>query len=82
MLKWDMKQHPTYSPNMVPSNYYHLSHLQLHLDGTIFNSNEKVINEADLFMDVCTPQFFAEGMENLPKRWKNIVDLIEDYYPH
>ncbi|GBN62039.1 hypothetical protein AVEN_250377-1 [Araneus ventricosus] len=81
-LEWDLIQHPSYSPDMAPSDFYLFSHLQLHLDGAIFNSNEEVINEVHLFLDSRTPQFFAEGIEKLPKRWQAIVDLKGDCYPH
>ncbi|GBN92189.1 hypothetical protein AVEN_255379-1 [Araneus ventricosus] len=80
-LEWDLIQHPPYSKDMSPSYFYLFSHLQLHLDGSIFNSNEEVINEVHLFLDSGTPQFFTEGIEKLPKRWKTIVDVNGDYYP-
>ncbi|GFS77245.1 histone-lysine N-methyltransferase SETMAR [Trichonephila clavipes] len=66
-LEWDLMQHPPYSPDMAPSDYYLFSHLQLHLDCTIFHSNGEVINEVDRFLDSCTPQFFTKGIEELPK---------------
>ncbi|GBM10466.1 hypothetical protein AVEN_263374-1 [Araneus ventricosus] len=81
-LEWDLIQHPPYSPDMALSDFYLFSHLQLHLDGAIFNSNEEVMNEAHLFLDLRTPQFFAEGIEKLPKCRQTIVDLNGDYYPH
>ncbi|GBM66615.1 hypothetical protein AVEN_109023-1 [Araneus ventricosus] len=81
-LEWELMQHPPYSQDMVPSDFYLFSHLQLHLDGAIFNSNEEVLNEVHLFLDSRTPQFFAEGIEKLPKRWQTIVDLNRDYHPH
>ncbi|GBL88679.1 hypothetical protein AVEN_195663-1 [Araneus ventricosus] len=81
-LEWDLMQHQLYSPDMTPSHFYLFSHLQLHLDGAIFNSKEEVINEVHLFLDSRTPQFFAEEIGKLPKRWKTIVDLIGDYYHH
>ncbi|GBM69777.1 Histone-lysine N-methyltransferase SETMAR [Araneus ventricosus] len=81
-LEWDLIQHPPYSPDMAPSNFYLFSHLQLHFDGTIFDSNEEVINEVHLFLDSRTPQFFTEGIGKLPKRWQTIVDLNGDYYHH
>ncbi|GBM80452.1 hypothetical protein AVEN_57290-1 [Araneus ventricosus] len=80
-LEWDLMQHPPYSPDMVPSDFYLFSLLQLHLDGAIFNSNE-VINEVHLFLDSPTPHFFAEGIEKLPERWQTIVDFKGDYYPY
>ncbi|GBN94357.1 hypothetical protein AVEN_265582-1 [Araneus ventricosus] len=68
-LEWDLMQHPPYSPDMAPSGFYLFSHLKLHLDGAIFNSNEEIINESDLFLDLRMSQFFAEGIEKLPKHW-------------
>ncbi|GBM58713.1 hypothetical protein AVEN_153325-1 [Araneus ventricosus] len=81
-LEWDLIQHPPYSPDMVTSDFYLFSHLQLHLDGAIFNSNEEVINEVHLFLDSRTPQFFSEGIEKLPIRWQTIVNLNGNCYPH
>ncbi|GBM28446.1 hypothetical protein AVEN_33900-1 [Araneus ventricosus] len=81
-LKWDLMQHKPYSPGMTPSDLYLFSHLQLHLDGALFSSNGEIMNEVHLFLDSRTPQFFAEGIEKLPKRWQTIVDFIGDYYLH
>ncbi|GBN32873.1 hypothetical protein AVEN_122539-1 [Araneus ventricosus] len=78
-LEWELIQHAPYSGDMVPSDFYLFSHLQLHLDGAIFNSNEELINEVHLFLNSRTPQ---EGIEKLPKRWQTIADLNGDYYPH
>ncbi|GBN79963.1 hypothetical protein AVEN_10866-1 [Araneus ventricosus] len=80
-LEWDLIQHPPYNTDMSPSDFYLFSHLQLHLDGAIFNSNEEVINEVHLLLDSRLPQFLAERIEKLPKRWQTIVDVNGDYYP-
>ncbi|GBM42791.1 hypothetical protein AVEN_228567-1 [Araneus ventricosus] len=48
-LEWDLMQHPPYSPDMAPLDFYLFCHLQLHLDRAIFNSNEEIINEAISF---------------------------------
>ncbi|GBN28953.1 hypothetical protein AVEN_110175-1 [Araneus ventricosus] len=53
-LEWDLTQHPPYSRDMVPSDFYLFSHLQLHFDGSIFNSNEEVINEVHLLLNLRT----------------------------
>ncbi|GBO28573.1 hypothetical protein AVEN_131835-1 [Araneus ventricosus] len=67
-LEWDWIQHTPYTTDMSPSDFYLFSHLQLHPDGSIFISNEEVINEVDLLLDSRTPQIFAEGIEKMPKR--------------
>ncbi|GFV78527.1 hypothetical protein TNCV_1888331 [Trichonephila clavipes] len=41
-LELDLMQNPPYNPDMVPLDYYLFSYLQLHLDGTIFHSNDEV----------------------------------------
>lgn len=64
-MEWDFIQHPPYSPAMVPSDYYIFSHLQLHFVGTIFYSNNEVINEVDRFLESRSPQFFAESIKVL-----------------
>ncbi|GBM14023.1 hypothetical protein AVEN_166205-1 [Araneus ventricosus] len=74
-LEWDLMQHLPYSTDMSPLYLYLFSHRQIHIDGSIFNSNEEVINEVYLFLDSRTPQFFAEGIEKLPKRWQTIVHV-------
>ncbi|GBM35578.1 hypothetical protein AVEN_121033-1 [Araneus ventricosus] len=76
-LEWDLMQHPPYSPDIAPSDFYLFSHLQLHLHGTIFNANE-----VDVFLDSLMSQFFTEGIEEFTKRWQTIVDLNRDYYSH
>lgn len=38
-LEWHLMQHPTYRPDMAPSDLYLFSHLELHRDDTVLNSN-------------------------------------------
>ncbi|GFW04563.1 uncharacterized protein TNCV_2225811 [Trichonephila clavipes] len=40
-MEWDLKQRSPYSPDIAPSVSYMFSHLQQHLDGTIYHSNDK-----------------------------------------
>ncbi|GFR24448.1 histone-lysine N-methyltransferase SETMAR [Trichonephila clavata] len=53
-LEWDFIHQP-YNPGTLLSDYYLLPHLQLNIDGTIFHSNDEVINEVDRFLDSRTP---------------------------
>ncbi|GFW82683.1 histone-lysine N-methyltransferase SETMAR [Trichonephila clavipes] len=54
---------------------------RLHPEGTIFHSNDKVINKVNRFLESCTPESFIGGIEKLSKRWQTIVDLNGDPYP-
>ncbi|GFX70974.1 histone-lysine N-methyltransferase SETMAR [Trichonephila clavipes] len=56
-----------------------LTNMKLHLDDTIFHSNDEILNKVNRFLDSRTPEF-AEGIQRLPKRWQTIVDLNGDYF--
>ena len=72
-LELDLTQDPPYNPETVPSDFYLFSHLQLHLDGSVFSSNEEVKKQVVLFLDSNKPQFFAEDIEKLPKLWQEVI---------
>ena len=71
-LKWDLLPHPPYSFDIIPSDNYLFSYLQLHLTNAIFNSAQDVQNEGDLFLDSQPPSFWVKDIEQLPNRWHKI----------
>ncbi|GFW92345.1 uncharacterized protein TNCV_3588651 [Trichonephila clavipes] len=63
-LEWGLRQHPPYRPDMAPSDYYLFLHLQLHLEGTIFHSNDNVINEINRFLECGRHSFSQKGLKS------------------
>ncbi len=50
-------QHPPYSPDLVPSDYYLFPNLKRHLDGMRFTNDLGLQTEVSKFFAECTPGF-------------------------
>ena len=48
-LNWELMPHPTYSPDLAPSDYHLFCSLQKHLNGKTFNSDQALKNVLDQF---------------------------------
>jgi histone-lysine N-methyltransferase SETMAR len=48
-LNWLLLEHPPYSPDIVPSDFYLFRHLQNYLNGANYHSEEEVKNEVSPF---------------------------------
>ena len=62
-------QHPPYSPDLAPSDYYLFRHLKKHLRGKRFAADEELIGEINLWFDTRPDGFYSAGIEELPTRW-------------
>ncbi|GFS08839.1 histone-lysine N-methyltransferase SETMAR [Elysia marginata] len=70
--------HPSYSPNLAPSDFYLFPKLKEHLRGNHYESNEGV--EAAVrhwFRQKCV-DIFTDGMRQLVRRWQVCVDRDGD----
>ncbi|GFS27223.1 transposase [Elysia marginata] len=71
--------HPSYSPDLSPSDFYLFPKLKEHLRGNHYESDEDV--EAAVrhwFRQKCV-DFFKDGMRQLVRRWQLCVDRDGDY---
>lgn len=78
-LGWEVLLHPPYSPDIAPSDYHLFRSLKNHLSGKEFENEEVVIQEITSYIDSKTTDFFRQGIENLVKRWSEIVDNEGEY---
>jgi histone-lysine N-methyltransferase SETMAR len=79
-LDWDLMEHPPYSPDIAPSDFYLFRCLQNHLDGAKFQSAEEVKKEVLEFFDSKSPYFFKEGIYKLEKRWEMVISSNGNYF--
>ncbi|XP_019697594.2 histone-lysine N-methyltransferase SETMAR-like [Harpegnathos saltator] len=68
--------HPLYSPDLTPTDYHFFQALDHFLQGKIFSSQQAVENIFRDFIIICSSGFFAAGMNKLPLRWQNCIDIL------
>jgi len=72
-------EHPPYSPDLAPSDYYLFSKLKKDLWGKKFDNDEKVKTAVlEHFADK-KPEYFSKGIELLVHRCEKCVEIKEDY---
>ena len=62
--------HPSYSTDLVPSDYHLFRSLQNHLNGKTFDSNEAVKNELIQCFASKNQNFYGSGIMKLNERWQ------------
>ena len=78
-LLLELLQHPPYSPDLAPSDYWLFADLKRMLQGKRFGSNEKVILETEVYSEAKDKSFYKKGTELLKKCWNQCITLEGDY---
>jgi len=72
-------QHPPYSPDLAPSDFYLFTHLKKHLSGNHFSDREEVEAEVDRFFKQQPANFYKKAFDELAVRWQKCVDANGGY---
>lgn len=78
-LNWTLMEHPPYSPDIAPSDFYLFRVLQNHLMGKNFKSSEGIKNEVLSFFHSKGPDFFNTGINKLLNRWEAVIEKDGEY---
>ena len=78
-LKLPALPHPAYSPDLAPSDYFLFLQLKKHLKGNHYDSDEEVVAAVRQWCREQSPEFFADGIRQLVRRWQLCVDRDGDY---
>lgn len=65
--------HPAYSPDIAPTDYYLFSNLKKFLRGKNFSSCDEAIQAVEDYLDDLDSDFFCQGIESLCDRWQRVV---------
>ena len=83
---WDSKRngyelipHPTYSPNLAPSDYFLFPILKKDIRGRHFRSNEEVVAAVEEWVGDKDPGFFSSGLMALEHHWSKCIILEGNY---
>lgn len=78
-LSYELLEHPAYSPDLAPSDYYLFTNLKKFLAGKHFTSNEDAIAAVDEYFADLPESYFNDGIELLEKRWSKCIEVSGDY---
>jgi transposase len=79
-LKFEVLSHPSYSPDLAPSDLHFFPHLKRDLKGTHITSDDEVKQAVTSWIKQRTPDFFIEGMRKLVLRWEKYIERQGDYF--
>ena len=79
-LGWTTLPHPPYSPDMAPTDYHLFRSLSHSLDGRQFKDDDDLKSGLQTFFDQKSPDFYKQGIYDLPIRWQYIVDHNGTYF--
>jgi len=71
--------HPPYSPDLAPSDYFLFRHLTRFLRGKIFSCNEELKVAVSDWFDGQEVDFYSQGIKSLESKWNKCVELKGDY---
>lgn len=78
-LEWETLKHPPYSPDLSPSDYHLFHSMKGKLRGQHFHSEMELINWLEKFFASKSADFYREGIEDLLRRWEEVIELEGDY---
>uniref|UniRef100_W6NEW6 Transposase domain containing protein n=1 Tax=Haemonchus contortus TaxID=6289 RepID=W6NEW6_HAECO len=78
-LGWHPVAHPPYSPDLAPSDYHLFQPLKHHLRGREFKTYSDLKFAVNDFFESQSPDFWAKGISDSPKRWEKVINLCGEY---
>jgi len=79
-FKWDILDHPPYSPDLVPSDFHLFLHLKKHLAGKKFDDDDEV-QEVTTWFKEQVADFYDSGIQKLVPRLNKCLDNASDSKP-
>jgi len=71
--------HPSYSPDLAPSDYFLFPKLKNYMRGRKYNPDEQVKKSTISWLARRGPAFFSEGISALENRWRKCVKVKGQY---
>jgi hypothetical protein len=79
LFKWDILDHPLYSPDLAASDFRLFLHLKKHLAGKKFDDDDEVQEEVMTWFKGQAADFYNSGIQKLVPRLSKCLDNTGDY---
>ena len=76
---FEILDHPAYSPDLAPSDFYLFPSMKKELKGQDFASNDEIVNAVEDFFEEKDKEYFKSGILKLRDRWSKCVEMNGDY---
>ena len=76
---FEQLNHPPYSPDLVPSDYYLFCNLKAHLCGTRFTDDESLKESTEEWLKEQLEEFYFSGIGSLKDKWTKCIEVKGDY---
>jgi len=78
-LKYELLEHPPYSPDLAPSDYYLFRNLKQFVRGKRFSSNEEAISVVEQYFAELPENHYRDGINLLQDHWNKCIEVEGDY---
>jgi hypothetical protein len=79
-FRWEVLQHPAYSPDLSPCDFHIFGPLKKELKGHRFQSDDEVKERVRDFFMQQPKSFYEKGIESLTQRWDLCLNNHGDYF--
>jgi histone-lysine N-methyltransferase SETMAR len=78
-LHYELLEHPPYSPDLAPSDFYLFLRIKFFLAGQRFSSNQEAIAAVAGYFTDLTKYHYRDGIMALEHHWNKCISLKGDY---
>ncbi|GBN22449.1 Histone-lysine N-methyltransferase SETMAR [Araneus ventricosus] len=79
-FRWEVLEHPPYSPDLSPYDFHIFGPLKRALQGTRFHSDDEVKKAVQNFLKNQPRSFYSNDIDLLPKRWDLCYNAHGDFF--
>ena len=78
-MGWEVLSHPSYSPDLAPSDYHLFGFVKDQLHGQRYETTEAIQKAVRQCLRMAGTEFYRRGIFKLPERWEKCVQRSGDY---
>ena len=78
-MRWEVLPHPSYSPDLAPSDYHLFGFVKDQLRGQRYETREAIQKAVCQCLRMAGTEFYRRGIFKLPERWEKCVQRSGDY---